>query len=169
MPRESTLTTRDHLHREAVVYVQAAFFCERVTIEENQTLTFNKLLTHLNVQVTGGPPSGTMPPITINPAIVVALTSEKLRGKYDLALSMVRPDGLRLGSASLPVEFEGPGIIRPTFTQVSVPIEMQGIYWFDLLFEGKQLTRIPLQIVYDVPSRRPVVAQSESADLQVQV
>ena len=89
-----------------------------------------------------------MPTAVYDLAIVVALTSDELKGIFDLTLKPVMPDGEVLAPATLPIELEGPGIVKPTFTRVSIPIELEGVYWFDLIFQDVLLTRMPLQVMY---------------------
>jgi hypothetical protein len=86
--------------------------------------------------------------------IVVVLKAGDLPvGKYNLKITLVKPNGEETQSQEAQAFFSASGesgiaVISP----VVIPAPDEGLHWFDVYFEEKQITRIPVRVLYqEVP------------------
>jgi hypothetical protein len=129
-------------------YVAAAFFCEKVLAEPDGVLSFIRVIDRFTVSAQGQDPPVTMPPTEVKLYLVVCLKSGELRGTYSLTIRPEEPSGLRVTAHDFPVELNGEERGTNIVVTLETIVENQGLYWFDVLFEGNLLSRIPLRIVY---------------------
>jgi hypothetical protein len=125
-------------------HIQAAFFCERVLQEKDGVLSAIRIIDRVIFQV----PEGERPP-SQHLTLMVALKSGDARGTYPLAISMERPSGEQVPSPlSVSVFLEGEERGANVMVPVRFDAEMPGLYWFDVLFDGRVITRVPLRAIY---------------------
>src|SRR4051812_41509390 len=125
-------------------HIQAALFCECVLQEKDGVLSAIRVIDRVIFQV---PEGGSPTPQLLT--LLIALKSDDARGTYPLAISMERPSGEQVPSPlSVSVFLEG----EERGANVMVPMrfdpEMPGLYWFDVLFNGTPITRVPLRAIY---------------------
>lgn len=142
-------------------YVQIASVCERVLQEEDGVLTAVRLIdvvTLKNVTLPADvkPTAGGQPTALVQVmdfVIVVSLKAGDLKGEFRLALRMRDPKGtsVQMGDES-PVVLKGnDGVnLRVRFgLPFNAPL---GQYWFEVLWNGDELTRIPLTLKREEPA-----------------
>ena len=128
-------------------FLAAALFCEKVLQEKDGVLSLIRVVDRI---IHGGGPAAPerMPPITANLALVIALKSGFARGSYAVTVQPTTPSGRGLPATTLPVLLEGEDRGANLLGNLALQLEEEGLYWFDILFERRLLTRIPLRVVY---------------------
>src|SRR5262249_19631866 len=79
---------------------------------------------------------------------IVALKSGSVKGQKTLKMFMTTPKGIEAYHHEQPVVFEGDGhgvVIHVTF---GLQPNEEGLWWCDVEVDGKTLTRMALQVVY---------------------
>ena len=73
------------------------------------------------------------------------------RGSHELEIVPIKPNGERLPSKSNPIHFEGPEYKGVNIiVRMSIEIDGEGTWWFEILHRKQLLTKVPLNIIYHV-------------------
>jgi hypothetical protein len=118
-----------------------AVFCQRLDRQADGTVDVIGVVDGVSVS---SPDDAQAEPPMIRLLGLVSVRAGALRGRHVLSLKAHFPDG-----------DEGPALVRPVeFTDLapgatlSFPLELEardaGLYWFDVFFDDRPLTRIPL-------------------------
>ena len=96
------------------------------------------------------PPGVQLPQQVIQITLVVILKSGDLgAGSHKVSFRLQKPDLSYMPENSLPVFFQGGD---DNGAMVAVPLMIaapeEGLHWFDVLFEGSLLTRVPMRILH---------------------
>ena len=133
-------------------HLQAAFFCERLLQETDGVLSAIRIVDHITADTVSPSP----PQARVNLTLVLSFKTGEARGPRELTIAMVSP-----GSPSpLPPEehysqtilFEGPDdrgdtIIMPiSVIPISMIAEAGSVYWFNVYFDKRLMTRVPLRV-----------------------
>lgn len=134
-------------------HLNAAFICERILHEQDGVSSAIRLIDRL-FMITGddGVPLNPAHPFTV----FIAFKSGAARGNFTVALVMEKPSGEQVPLLEAPVLLEGEDRGANIVLQTMFEPDGQGIYWFDVVFEGDRLTRIPLRVIYQ---SQPVVGR----------
>lgn len=134
-------------------YVQVAAICEQVIEDKQGKMSLVGLYDRVIVQtrVEGDVPVE-MPPQRVPMKIVVALKSGEALGRHHLDTRLLQPSGhysVSFTPPSLPILFEqeerGVNVVIDT----QVPLEQEGLHWFEIYLDDEQLlTKIPLRAVF---------------------
>lgn len=89
-----------------------------------------------------------MPTVRYPLQFVLALKAGNVRGRHELTLVPQLPSGETLPSHTVSVQMEGEGKRVNLVLQLDIPYAMEGLYWFQIRFNGLVLTRIPLELRY---------------------
>jgi hypothetical protein len=135
-------------------YVAAAFVCERVLTERDGVPSFIRVAERFNIAQL--PPHITLPEGMPQPqkivqfSLVIIIKSGDLGGgKFNLSLSMTKPNGETSPSQDVPVFFNGGDDNGAMFVSpMAIPNPEEGLHWFDVNFEGGRITRIPFRVMY---------------------
>ncbi len=135
-------------------FVQAACVCERALQEPDNVVSVIRMVDLLTLKATQMPPDSTdpdHPPRTIiqvmDLAIVVMLKAGDLTGTFTISVVMEDPNKTRV-----PILAESPVILKGddgvnALLKFGLPYNApEGRYWFDVLWSGEVLTRIPLRL-----------------------
>ncbi len=128
-------------------HLQMAVICERVLQEVNGVLSVIRVIDRL----TFTPPMGaspTMPAQLVTLNAVILFRSDQARGRGTVTLRPQRPSGFNMPEMNFPVLFEGEDRGSQFILDLVFPAEEEGLYWFDVLLDGKLISRMPLRIVY---------------------
>ncbi len=130
-------------------YLKAAVFCSDVIEGKDGVLSLIRVIDRLTVTAAGPQlPSSDMPAVKHPLKLVLMLVSGRARGTHDLALKIERPDStvddLWGGTAFLEGEDRGANTVIDT----NVEFTQEGLYWFDLYFDGTRVTRMPFRVIY---------------------
>lgn len=136
-------------------YVTAALFCDKVIESKDNTISAIRIIDSIQTQLAADPTTlqavaqahgGKLP----NPAIQVTglfcVKAGDLEGKWNLRLDAVSPAGKRIEIQKLPIELHGADFGVNLVINLTYAVELDGIHWFELFFEDRVLTRVPLRI-----------------------
>jgi len=142
-------------------HLASAFLCEKVLNERDGVLSFIRVVERFMVPKFSLPPGFQLPPGTIPNAIqfqlVVTLKAGSIGGgKYKMRISLMKPDGTEASSNAVEVFFNGSdengvNVIAP----INIPSPEEGLHWFDVYFEERLITRIPLRVLYQQVQMNP--------------
>jgi len=136
-------------------YVTAALLCERVLQEKDESLTLVRIADRLQYDVQGvgvALPEGLKPVINIEG--LVSIKSGPVTGDHTIDIFLQRPNGDRKAVATFPVKFLGKDHSQNLILKMGVGIQQDGLYWFDVFFDGEVLTKIPLMVT-PAPAQAP--------------
>ena len=126
-------------------HIQIAAFCEKVLRENDGAVSLIRIIDRFNIS--GRVPE--MPPNSISFTIFICFKAGFYRGKASLKVSPVSPTGKELPGLDFLVLFEGDdergSIVQANMTML---INEEGLYWFDVSLLGVHVTRMPLRVVY---------------------
>jgi len=127
-------------------YITAALLCEKVLEEKNGTLSIIHIADKLNYRIEGLP-EGFKPAIALTG--LIALKSGPVVGDHTVKITVERPGGERKEVASIPFKLLGKDQGQNVILNITLGIEQEGVYWFDVFFDEDLLTRMPLMIVQE--------------------
>jgi hypothetical protein len=150
-------------------HLSAALFCEKFLQEKDGAPTLVRVVDVLTVPRPEpqpiGPEGWPEPMPSTLTTVVIVLKSGDARGQYRVRLNTVFPSGRVRQGREQPVEFLGDEKGINLYGIVPVPIIEEGLYWYDLLVNGRRQTRIPLRIVYGKPT--PEAQPKPTAEYEV--
>jgi hypothetical protein len=129
-------------------YVQLAVFCERVLREGDGVLSLIRIVDVITHTERGPNPPNEMPEIHFPLELVIALKSGTARGRHDITITPEQPSGETLQPITVSVNMEGEGKGVQFHSRFDIPYKFEGLYWFNVLFDGQVITRIPLEVRY---------------------
>lgn len=126
-------------------HLQAALICERVLQEQDGVLSIIRVIDRVTFQL--GPDGELIQPQ--HPIFfVISFKAGKARGTYSIEIQREKPSGEQALVLNAPVHFEGEERGANVVIGGAFAPDEAGLYWFDVLFEGEQVTRIPLRAVF---------------------
>lgn len=136
-------------------FVQLAVLCERAQQDQYGSLSILNILEQLVAGTSDPNAPDRMPTFRFKADLAVAFVSGELRGERALTIVPETPSGERMDPVTQQVEFRGEDSRVVFISNLSLDISEAGVYWFDVLLEGRRLTRIPLRVRYErnVPPR----------------
>ncbi len=130
-------------------FLQAAFICERVLQEADGVVSAIRIIDRLFVQPgPGQQAAAAMPAVLMSHTLLVTFKSGSARGRFTAKLVFRGPSGLKLQEVSVPVLLEGEERGANLIIPYHIQVDQEGLYWFDVYFEGKLMTKIPFRVVY---------------------
>lgn len=135
-------------------YLQMAFFCEKVLSEADGVVSFIRQVDRLITTTTG--PATQVPVATYTAFIAIAMKSGSARGSHEIKVVRERPSGMRDAQPLLTLtaffegEDRGPGIYGP----VTMALEEEGLYWFDVFVDEVLMTRMSFRVIHQRATAR---------------
>ncbi len=133
-------------------FLQAALICERVLVEQDGVLSIIRIVDRLIRHAPADGPDE-LEAFSQELQIVLLMKSGAARGRFELTIGVEKPSGEQGETISVPVHFEGEDRGVQVTMPVSFEADQEGLYWFDIGFEGERLTRMPLRVVYQRDAR----------------
>ena len=136
-------------------YVAIACFAEKVLQENDNVHSLIRIVDRVHVAITTEGEMKELPKIQHPLTLYVSLKCGGERGSHELEIVPIKPGGEKLPSKRHPVHFEGPeykGI--NIIVKMVMEINMEGTWWFEILHRKQLLTKIPLDVIFQV-QRRP--------------
>jgi hypothetical protein len=133
-------------------WLLVAVLCEKVIEDKGGQLSLIGIIDRIVLAVSGPDTPPQMPPFTVQLNAVVKFASGFVRGNLSVGLQPVSPSGVRGPMISGQMLFEGEDRGVHFISQVTANLTESGLYWFDVLVEGRTVSRIPLRIVYQAVS-----------------
>jgi hypothetical protein len=130
-------------------YLLAAVLCERVLEEKDGVVSVIRIVDRIVHTPRGPHAPEKMPAVPVALTLFVSLKSGFARGRFNVRVRAIDPAGGALSEVSLPILLEGGddrGVqsILPLFFVA----QEEGLHWFEIRFEERLLTRVPLRLVY---------------------
>lgn len=140
-------------------FVSVAVFCDSAVVGEDKALSIIRIIDTVMQNTAGPEPPEDMPPFMLRTKLVLSLKAGRAKGRFNLKIRPEAPDGRQLEAQGQSVHLEGGYSGVNIITDVQLGVDLEGIYWFDILFERTRgedvlLTRVPLRIQYQ-PQRTP--------------
>lgn len=134
-------------------YIQAALICERVLQEQDGVVSAIRVIDRVHfVASPDGQLLNPQHPITF----LISFKAASARGRYTIEVEREKPSGERSPVLQAPAFFEGEERGVNLIVQAVFEPDQEGLYWFDVLFEGERVTRIPLRAIYQpLPTADP--------------
>jgi hypothetical protein len=130
--------------QSAAPYLQAACFCEKVLQEQDGVVSAIRIVDRLVAHV----PPGELEKQPARIMLLIALKGSGLRAGT-LTLRGWNPSGtpFKAGEIEMPVQFPTDEAGGATFIlNVELAFSESGTHWFDIEFDGRRLTRMPLTV-----------------------
>jgi hypothetical protein len=134
-------------------HLQAALICERVLQEQDGVVSAIRIIDRVFFILGGdGQPLSPRHPITF----LISFKAGSARGRFTVEVRREKPSGEQGPGFEAPVFFEGEERGVNLVINAEFEPDQEGLYWFDVLFEGDRVTRIPLRAIYQpLPTARP--------------
>lgn len=130
-------------------YIGCAVLCEKVLQERDNVVSLIRIVDRTIISGRGPDAPEELPSFPLTQTVFVALKSGLARGKYIIAIQAHSPSGRPVGEPiQVPALFEGDERGVNVIASVTLQVEEEGLYWFDVSVEGQSLTRIPLRVLY---------------------
>jgi len=132
---------------ESMPYVAAAFFCERIVIEEDNGVSLERVVT----DVTASVHTDTHIPIPILRfplKLYLRFWTGPASGEKIVSMECMAPSGKTEVLKQDPMLFDKETLGPAANLTVDIVAPEEGIYWFTIRVNGKIATRIPLRIIY---------------------
>ena len=126
-------------------FIQVAAICERVITEPDGAVTAVRIIDR--IYFIAGPDGNPLNP-TQPVWFLITLKAGAARGNFKVQLVRERPSGERDQVFETPVLLEGEDRGANLVIQTAFMPEQQGLHWFDVIFEGHRITRMPLRAVF---------------------
>jgi hypothetical protein len=129
-------------------YVQIAAFCERVLHETDGVVSLIRIVDVITHTEHGPKAPEEMPEVHFPLFLVITLKSGTARGRNEITIIPEQPSGETLQPITLSVMMEGEGKGVNITSRIDLPYRIEGLYWFNVQFNGKIITRLPLEVRY---------------------
>ena len=130
-------------------YLGSALLCERVIEEKDGTKSLMRIVNRLITSVQGPTVPERMPPIQAILFLSISMRTGKKAGAHDVKIGLTRPDKSALPEQIQRIKLEEPES-RSTdiVVNMSLGLDQEGTYWFEIYFDEFLMTKIPLEVVY---------------------
>ena len=129
-------------------YIQVAALCERVLREGDGVASLIRIIDTVTHTERGPSPPEEMPEVHYPLFLIITLKSGTARGRHDVTIIPEQPSGETLQEITLSVNMEGEGKGINIASRIDIPYRLEGLYWFNVQFDHRLITRIPLEVRY---------------------
>ncbi|HYT87529.1 MAG TPA: hypothetical protein VEL76_02315 [Gemmataceae bacterium] len=127
-----------------------AIFCERVLEEKDNVLTIVRVVDRLIVpkppELPPAPKGEPPPQLAVPLPAVIMFKSGDAKGEYPFRIEIVWPSGRRLRAQDMALTFLGAETGFNLRTVVPIPVDEEGLYWYEVFLQEHLVTRMPLRI-----------------------
>ena len=137
-------------------YLRCALICERVLEEKDNVLSAIRIFERFIVAATGPDAPESIPKTAVPFALLISFIPGEARGSARVQVQMEEPSGLKRDPLEFTVHFDAPSSPVNLILNFQLDTEQPGLYWFDVLLDGRLITRVPLLLQYQatrLPSR----------------
>jgi hypothetical protein len=136
------------MENEPVPYIQAAALCEQVIEEKSGVLSLIRIIdTIIHTEARPDAPTA-MPVINYPMKLVIMLKSGLAKGRHEIKVFPELPSGEVKAPFLQSIEMEGEESGANSIISMMFSAALEGLYWFNVHFDGSLLTRIPLRVKY---------------------
>lgn len=138
-------------------HLKAALFCSDVIEGKDGVLSLIRVIDRLTIAAAGSQPLATMPPIKQTLKLVLMFASGRAKGTHEVAVKVERPDSTVKDTWKGTVFLEGEDRGANIVIDMNIEFQLEGLYWFDLYFEGTLMTRMPFRVIYQRAGAGPAL------------
>lgn len=142
-------------------YIQVAAFCERVLQEGDGVISLIRIVDRITHTERRPDAPQEMPEVRYPLTLVLTLKSGAARGRSEIAITPALPSGERMPTVTMTVQMEGENRGVNVISPIDIPFRLEGLYWFNVTFDGILFTRLPLQVQYSRVVTGPATAGSQ--------
>lgn len=133
-------------------HLHAALICERLLTEQDGVVSAIRLIDRIFMLTDAHDEP-------INPqyqcTLLLSFKAGAARGSFNVEIVRENPSVERSSVLTAPVYFEGEDRGANLVVNMLFESAGAGLYWFDVLFEGERVTRIPLRVIYQRAPQLP--------------
>ncbi len=128
--------------------VQAACICEKVLVEADNVPSLIRVVDTYTLPLAPEEARslGGDVPYGVNLTVFVSLKSGEVVGNFAVGLRLIGPDDMEQPVRQWPVELRGGEHGANLKIMFALQKPKLGLYWFDVLWDGEVLTRIPFRL-----------------------
>jgi hypothetical protein len=146
-------------------YLNTAVFCDMTLLGNDGTLSIIRIVDTVTQTATGPEPPPQMPAFVLKTKLAVVLKAGDARGRFGLKITGEAPDGRQLPTQEHAIHLDGDHHGINLIVDVTLAVDLEGLYWFDLFFvaapdDERLLTRVPLRVLYQ-PQRTAAPPNSD--------
>ncbi|MGH9789442.1 MAG: DUF6941 family protein [Candidatus Acidiferrales bacterium] len=135
---------------QAKPYLVSALFCERVLQETDGVLSVVRIVDKATVEIPQDAPKEKKPVVQIT--ALISFKSGDAKGKFSVQVVPRSPTGKSMSApAPFPMLFEGQEHGNNLIINFTIPVEEEGLFWFDVLVDGEVMGRMPLRVEHKRP------------------
>jgi hypothetical protein len=138
-------------------HLAVAVICERVLVEKDDVMSLIRIFDQFNLPAF----DEKVLPQVAGFWLAVSFRAGKFRGSAPVSIKSWSPSGDILWEQKAKLNFpteKGDEQASNLLANLNIPATQEGTYWFEVAFEDKIVTRVPLRLV-----RQPVKIPSEEA------
>jgi hypothetical protein len=132
-------------------YINAAVFCEYPIEDTKDMISVIKIFDRIEAELPAGFKAGER--VIMNTWFFVAAKAGDAKGKHKLELVLIEPNGTRGIVSESDLLLLGDEHGQFLRANLNFSIQAGGLYWMDVLIDGKSFTRTPLRVVFRQPSK----------------
>ncbi len=129
-------------------YLLAALLCEKILQEKDEIISIIRVIDRITVTAQAATSPATLPPTSVNLNALISLKSGTAKGRYTVKWRIETPSGIKLPEQLLPVLFEGDDRGANLILALTMLVDQEGVYWFEVFLEDQFFTKIPLRVLY---------------------
>ena len=129
-------------------YLLAALLCEKILQEKDEIISIIRVIDRITVTAQAATSPATLPPTSVNLNSLISLKSGTAKGRYTVKWRIETPSGIKLPEQLLPVLFEGDDRGANLILALTMLVDQEGVYWFEVFLEDQFFTKIPLRVLY---------------------
>jgi hypothetical protein len=131
-------------------FVTAAVICEKVLQEKDGVLSLVRIIDRLTHTIRAASMPADLPKVPFQFVIFLSFKSGSAKGRSQVEVVSEDPSGQRNSLFSSSVLFEGEERGGNLLVNAGMEFNMEGLYWFDVLLDGRRVSRIPFRIMYQL-------------------
>jgi hypothetical protein len=128
-------------------HLTAALICERVLQEQDGVISVIRVIDRVTLHA-NAPGDSDFKTFQYPVSVLVTLKSGAARGRGRVTMQLEKPSGEQFPAGEFPVHMEGEERGVNIVINTMFEPDQEGLYWFDVAFNGDRLTRIPLRVMY---------------------
>ncbi len=136
-------------------YLLMAVLCQNAQQDQYGSFSVINVLEQLVAGTNDPNAPDEMPTFRFQGHLAVQVAAGNSKGSHTLSIVPIQPSGKKLEPVGQRIQFKGIDHRATFISNVSMDIEEEGLYWFNVLLDDRVMTRIPLRIRYERQSVGP--------------
>ena len=133
-------------------FLLSAVICEKVLQEKDNVVSIIRIIDRLTHTIQAAEMPTELPHVPFQFVIFINFKAGSARGRHQIEVVSEHPSGQRKPIFATSVLFEGEDRGNNLVVRAGMEFDAEGLYWFDVLLEGRTVTRIPFRMLYQLVS-----------------